>query len=340
MPFFGNRNRPSPTTDVAKHKEHTKKIKWDEPGVLRLAWLGLKVADVVAEAGFLEHVLELKLVHEGNSTSGHHIRYDCGPLELELVTGGTTWATRPKPRQGQPDVTLIPSFKVDNISQIAGYLTEREVPTTQIFEQGWVASFFFLDVERNLWQVSETRTEAPSATEKAALINALWLSVEDFPAQVAFYRDVLGLPLVAQPTQPRPITREAELYHQENPISSPDQVEFSEDGKVAETSSLEAIFFAEGAQLALSPGGKRLENGRERIWGRDTAFMPGLQTTHLADMVARLHAAGIETSGPYSHIGSKTVNGRKPTRANPALPHVTQAFRFTDPEGNPWQIFE
>jgi catechol 2,3-dioxygenase-like lactoylglutathione lyase family enzyme len=292
----------------------------------------------------MEHTLGLEAVEEGNTATSHHIRYNCGPLELELVSGGTTWATRPKPRQGQPDIALIPSFKVDNISRLAAYLNGREIPLTQVFEQGWVASFLFFDPERNLWQVSETRTEPAVATEKAAIITALWLATENFSAQVAFYRDVLGLPVVSQPTQPRPITLEAELYHQENPVNSLDRLESPQNEKSDQALTLEAVFFTEGVRLALSPGGTCLEGNAARVWGQDTAFLPGFQTNNLTGLVARLHAAGVQTSDPFPHFHRGATNGSRPPRPDfrqtSAGHHVTQAIRFTDPEGNPWQIFE
>jgi catechol 2,3-dioxygenase-like lactoylglutathione lyase family enzyme len=335
MPFFGSKNRSTATLSGTKNRLPNPKTGLEEPRVLGITWLGLKAADVMAEAAFMERTLGLKHLEEGNSLSGHHIRYDCGPLELELVSGGTVWASRPKPRQGQPDVPLIPSFQVDNIKHLAAQLNEREVLMTRLFEQGWAASFFFFDAERNIWQASETRTEPAVATEEAARIGALWLAAEDFPAQVAFYRDVLGLPLVAQPDNPAPITLEAELYQQENPLITLDNppVEDAAGVQPETPRPLEAVFFAQGVRLALSPGGRRLENGAERVWGQDTAFLPGFQTNNLPGLVARLQAAGVKTSSPFPHY-------RTPSRLDPRQPQTTQAIRFSDPEGNPWQVFE
>ena len=188
------------------------------PRILRLGWLGLKVADLMTETVFVERTLALKYLDEGNSNDGHHVRYDCG-LELELVTGGTTWATRPKPRRGQPDLPLVPSFQVDDIAAVATRLNEQEVLLTQVFEQGWAANFLFFDPERNLWQVSQTRNEPATHTDGTLRLATLWLSVEDLPAQIAFYRDVIGLPLVDEDTRPRPITLEAERERQTNPLA-------------------------------------------------------------------------------------------------------------------------
>ncbi len=343
MALFGSKTRPPVLNGAGRGKEQPKKAELQEPRILRVAWLGLKVADVVAEALFMERTLGLKHLDEGNSAAGHHIRYDCGTLELELVSGGTVWATRPKPRLSQPDVPLIPSFKVDNITHLAEQLNSREVPLTQIYEQGWGASFLFFDVERNLWQVSETRTEPAATTEQAGQIGALWLAAEDFPAQLAFYRDVIGLPLVSQPTMPRPITLEAELYQQENPPdltpTSPDEGPALEPGATVATMdeavTLGAVFFNDGARLALSPGGKRLEDGAERVWGRDTAFLPGFQTNNLAGLVARLSAAGVKIDGPFPYY--RTPSARPNPRQTPTN---STAIRFTDPEGNVWQVFE
>jgi hypothetical protein len=76
-----------------------------------------------------------------------------------------------------------------------------------------------------------------------------------------------------------------------------------------------------------------LENGAERVWGQDTAFLPGFQTNNLPGLVARLQAAGVKTSSPFPHY-------RTPSRLDPRQPQTTQAIRFSDPEGNPWQVFE
>lgn len=350
MPLFGKKTRPP--TKAPNQPARPDKSGPKPPRILGIGWLGLKAADVYAEANFLENELGLRHIEEGNSSEGHHMRYDCRPLELELVSGGTVWATRPKPRLGQPDVPLVPSFKVDNIAAIAARLNEREVPMTQIFEQGWSSSFLFLDPERQLWQVNETHIEPPVNTEQPTIIAALWLAAEDYPAQVAFYRDVLGLPLIEQPTEARPITLRAELLQQaelagevlepltegfeilppfEKPDLLPDEVHVLTSDKV----TLGAVFFQKGVRLGLSPGGKQLAEGAERVWGRDTAFLPGLQTTNLKAMTERLKAAGVKTSGPFPHYRSQPhPDYRAPTTI------TTQAMRFSDPEGNLWQLYE
>src|SRR5690349_15096525 len=143
MSWFGASNKK--TAIAAASKTKPARTFGLEPQILGLGWLGMKVADVVALAVFMEEQLGLPFVGEGNTYAGHHVRYDCGALELELVSGGTTWATRPKPRRGQPDVPLIPSFSVDNIQPVAEQLNEKELATTQVFEQGWTASCYFFD---------------------------------------------------------------------------------------------------------------------------------------------------------------------------------------------------
>ncbi len=348
MPLFGS--KASSKTATRPFAGSAKKPGL-EPRILRLAWLGLKAVDIVEESTFIERTLRLQFLDEGNSTTGHHVRYNCGSIELELVTGGTVWATRPKPRRGQPDVPLIASFSVDNIISLSERLNESEVPRTQTFEQGWVASFLFLDPERNLWQVSESRVEPASQTEEASVIGSLWLSVEDYPAQLIFYRDTLGLPLVDEGPHVRPITLEAERFQAENPLervilpASPNDPSVSpnlaEGAEVeAESGSLSdgnpgsgAVFFAEGVRLALSPGGKRLEGGAERVWGRDTAFLPGFQTNNLNGLVERLRAAGVRTTEPFPF--ARTLDTRELRSFT-----TRRAVRFSDPEGHVWQVFE
>ncbi len=311
----------------------SKKATATEPAILRLGWLGVKVADVMAESAFLEGVLGLKYRDEGNSAHGHHVRYDCG-LELELVGGGTTWATRPKPRLGQPDLPLIPDFHLDNIQSLASRFHEQDIMLTQLFEQGWAASFLFFDPERNLWQASETRTEPASNTETTSRLGTLWLSVEDLPAAISFYRDVLGLPLVDEAVRPRPITLEAEQYQAENPVEFGPALDQSPVLEISNPPpSAGAVFFNEGVRLALSPGGLRLENAAERVWGQDTAFLPGFQTNNLSGFSNRLRAAQVKITGPFPYYHSQS--NRNPHQSQP-----TQAIRFIDPEGHRWQVFE
>src|ERR1700694_1527322 len=139
MGLFGSKtSQPRSTLSKSGNRKNTPV----EPAILRLGWLGVKVADLMAESVFLERVVGLKYLDEGNSSGGHHVRYDCG-LELELVNGGTTWATRPKPRLSQPDLPVIPDFHLDNIQKLASRLHEQDVLLTQLFEQGWAASFLF-----------------------------------------------------------------------------------------------------------------------------------------------------------------------------------------------------
>ena len=321
MGLFGNSNNGSGAARSAR-----KEVK----PALRLAWLGVKSADLMKEATFVEQVLKLPYIDEGNSRAGHHVRYSCG-LELELVSGGTAWATRPKPRQGQPDLSLVPSFQVDDIDVAASRLHEREVGMTQIYEQGWSASFLFLDPERNLWQVSENRTEPAVQTDELSQLGALWLSVEDLGAAEAFYAEVLGLPLADEANRPRPITLSAEQYQQENLAEEPEpDGETTSPAVQTALSPTGALFFREGVRLALSPGGRRLEDGQDRVWGQDTAFLPGLLTPDLNGLCARLKAAGRPFSGPFSHYSNQS---RQPN-------HHGRAIRFTDPEGHPWQAFD
>lgn len=316
-----------------------------EPRILRLGWLGMKVADVITVSVFMEEQLGLPFIEEGNTYAGHHVRYDCGRLELELVSGGTTWATRPKPRRGQPDVPLVPSFSVDNIQQVAERLNEKDLPATQLFEQGWATSFYFFDPERNLWQVHEKRTEAASGTTELRNIGVIWLACEDLAAQINFYQNILGLPLLDDGGQDRPITAFAEQQQLEEPTTFAD---YSSDSRadsdvfqenVATDESIRAaktqqgaVFLTGGVHLALSPGGVKLPNNAPRVWGKDTPFLPGLLTNNLQGMASRLTAAGLKISGPYPHISTKVG-------FDPRYPTPTQAIRFHDPEGQPWQIY-
>ncbi|HEX2913640.1 MAG TPA: VOC family protein [Chloroflexia bacterium] len=332
----------------------------EEPRILRLGWLGLKTVDLMGETLFLERILGLEPVDEGNSNTGHHVRYNCGALELELLSGGTAWATRPKPRRGYPDVPLIPSFNVNDIDKLVNHLRDNEVLTTQVFEQGWAASFYFLDAERNLWQANETRIEQAVEAEAPPAIATIWLAVEDYEASLQFYRDVLGLPLVDEAVRPRPITLDAELYQRENPPedlsefgfevaeNSASQEPISEYGAwespqpgngVTETTrqgaikSQGAVFFESGARLALSPGGKRLADNAPRVWGKDSAFLPGLETNNLEGFAARLHSAGIKTSGPYTNFHGHQGHDRRHLSSHAAI-------HFYDPEGHCWQVYD
>lgn len=311
------------------------------PTVTRLGWLGLKTADLMAETTFIERTLGLKYLDEGNSADAHHVRYDCG-LELELVSGGTAWATRPRPRRGQPDLPFIPSFAVDNIAQVASKLSEQDVLLTQVFEQGWAASFLFFDPDRNLWQVSETRNEPAAQVDRPVRLASLWLAVEDLAAQIEFYQHVLGLPLVDEDTRPRPITENAERELRDEPPAEGEpsplpelpQVRFDPNGlELPDHAASGAVFFNQGVRLALTSGGQRLEDGAERVWGRDTAFLPGLQTNDLTGYATRLRQAGLEITGPFPYYHNQA--NRDPRQSAPS-----QAIRFTDPEGHRWQVFQ
>ncbi len=350
MALFGPKNSQKTTT--SSQPRNGNQDQPNRPGFERLAWLGLKASDVMAEALFLEQTLGLKYLDEGNSATGHHVRYDCGTLELELVSGGITWANRPKPRRGQPDLPLIPSFQLDNIQHFSSQLHEREVLMTQIYEQGWAASFMFFDPERNLWQANETRTEAPVNTEVTTRLGAIWLAVEDFSAQLQFYRDVLGLPLVEEVLSPPAITVEAERQQTEkleleqatlsqltDNVSPPphnlninSQASRAVGAEEVALKPLSAIFFKTGVRLALSPGGTALAGRAARVWGTDTAFLPGLKTNDLPGMLDRLQATGVATSGPfaYTRLQKNGTGSYTPI----------QVFRFVDPEGHVWQVFE
>jgi catechol 2,3-dioxygenase-like lactoylglutathione lyase family enzyme len=303
----------------------------NSPHLLRLGWLGLKVADVLAEALFLENILKLKFVDEGNTASGHRVRYNCGGVELELVGGGATWATRSKPRRGQPDVSLVPSLLFNDLNRFEAGLKEQDVLVTRPFEQGWGASLFFLDPERNIWQANEIRVEPALPAGTGPIISALWLSVENFPAQVNFYREVLGLELLNQGHNSPPITETAEQFHQANPVILPaSPLDCALNQPEPATG---AVFAAGELKLALSPGGKPLEGKQERTWGVDTAWLPGFQTNNLREFARKLADAGIKTNGPNTfHYINTTPKGPR-WQAGSAL-------RFCDPEGHPLQVYE
>lgn len=303
------------------------------PHLLRLGWLGLKVADIVAESLFLENVLKLKFTDEGNSTVGHHVRYNCGGLELELVSGGATWATRSKPRRGQPDVSLVPSLQYNELEQFAAHLKEQEVPQTRPFEQGWGVSLFFLDPERNIWQANEIRVEPALPTGTRPVVSALWLSVEDFSALLNFYREVLGLELVNRGDYSPPITEKAECYQQANPVILPATPAARLDKLIQPPAATGAVFAVGELKLALAPGGQKLDDGQPRVWGKDTAFLPGFQTNNLSGFARRLEAAGVKTSGPFP------FNYARPTPQGPRW-QAGSALRFDDPEGHPLQVYE
>ena len=181
------------------------------PRIGRLVWLGLKVADLLGESVFLEETLQLRFADEGNSGTGHHIRYNCGPVELELIDGGMTWVSRPRSKNGSPDIPLIASFTVDLITPLVEELSEKEVPVTQLFDQDWAASALFFDPERNIWQIEQLRTAPPVGSNRLENIGTIWLECQDFERQVAFYRDVLQMPLVAQGGGKRPVTVSTEM---------------------------------------------------------------------------------------------------------------------------------
>lgn len=344
MPLFGGNKKKEETLIPPKPIPRAMSAS-SEPVIERIGWLGLKVYDVVGEALFLEEKLGLKHFGEGNSAAGHHVRFDCETLCLELVEGGKTWVSRAKPHHGSPDVPLIASFAVDNIAQISQQLHDAKVLTTQIYEQGWVASLLFFDIERNLWQISERRNEPAVGHQDLRRIGALWLAVEDLPAQIAFYRDVLGLPLSDLGNRPRPITEYGQCQRQEEdrlPVEAGGEagieLDFSKDEPLpepvfsADTSLDEpgngATFFDEGVRLALTPGGHRPQTGHEKQWGLDTSFMLGFQTNNLSGMAEKLKQAGVRVSQPFRFIHSAATN------------RAQQAIRFTDPEGNVWQIIE
>ncbi len=330
MAIFGN--KPA-TSQIGKPARQAANFSANSPQLLRLGWLGLKVADVVAESLFLEKTLKFQFTDEGKSNAGHHVRYNCGGLELELVSGGSTWATRSKPRHGQPDVSVVPNLQFNDLEQFAASLKDHEIAQTRPFEQGWGTSLFFLDPERNIWQANEIRVEPalPAGTEP--VISALWLSVEDFTAQVNFYRETLGLKLINRGDYSPPITERAERYQQANPLIQPARTPPEAAHLIRPPAANGAVFQAGEIKLALSPGGQKLEGGQERVWGKDTAFLPGFQTTSLSGFARRLDQAGIKTSGPYPffYVNSNSQGPRW---------QAGSALRFFDPEGHPLQVYE
>lgn len=205
MPLFGKKNK-----DEAL-QTRVNSLNKSEAAVERLVWLGLKVADLMGESIFLEETLQLRFASEGNSGVGHHIRYNCGGIELELVEGGMTWASRPKPKNNTPDMPLVVSFVTDDVQAALERLKEREVPVTQIFDQERTASFLFTDPERNLWQAEEIRNAPLVGTKEIQQIGTIWLECEDLGRQIGFYRDLLRLPLVSLGGGVRPITSFTEL---------------------------------------------------------------------------------------------------------------------------------
>jgi catechol 2,3-dioxygenase-like lactoylglutathione lyase family enzyme len=340
MPLFGgNKKKPEMPT---RPPEPRPRLNLIEPRIERINWLGLKVADVTGEALFLEEKLNLKFLNEGNSASGHHVLYDCGTLQLELVEGGQTWASRSKPRLGSPDIPLIGSFTVDKIEEVVNRFSEAEILSTQVFDQGWVASLLFFDLERNLWQVSEIRNEPAIGFSDLRRIGAVWLAAEDLEAQITFYKDVLGLPLSDKDDRPRPITEQAEHQQADAELAEGANLEFEPepaadnfsppspteacDEIVTLKEGTSVTFFNSGARLALTGGGHRLEGGKERQWGRDTSFMLGFQTNDLNGMAERLRQAGVRIQGPDYLNRYSTLHRNR------------AAIRFTDPEGNTWQI--
>ncbi len=328
MAIFGTK---SGVKQVGKPDGRSGPISSNNPGLLRLGWLGLKVADVVNESRFLENTLKLRFLDESNSPDGHHVHYNSGSLTLELVSGGATWATRSRPRHGQPDISLVPNLHYNDLNYFAAGLKDQEVPHTRLFEQGWGASLFFLDPERNIWQANEIRVEPALAAENIPHIAALWLSVEDFPAQLNFYRDVLGLKLVNQGDYSPPITEASEHYQQQNPVILPATPRPA--SPTVPSISTGAVFSAGEVKLALSPGGQRLEEGKERVWGIDTAFLPGFQTNNLTGFAKKLSDAGIKTSGPYPFYYVYTTATGPRWQAGSAL-------RFFDLEGHPLQVYQ
>lgn len=218
MPLFGKKKsqeeKPISRNGLARKKTVGSFAK-SEPYVERLVWLGLKAADVMVESIFLENNLQLAFSDEGNSSAGHHIRYNCGAIELELVEGGATWASRPKPKNGTPEMPLVASFELDNIASMIEILNQKEVPATQLFDQGWTVSALFLDPEHNIWQVEEIRTLPPAGTTQIGKIGSIWLECQDLEQQVTFYRDVLRLPLISEGGGKRPITAQTEYYRRQ-----------------------------------------------------------------------------------------------------------------------------
>ncbi len=351
MALFSRNRKKEETLTRPKNSQGRISVPSNEPHLQRIGWLGLKVSDVVGEALFLEEKLHLQARTEGNGTGGHQVTYDCDTLQLELAEGGQTWATRARPRKGNPDISLIASFAVDHIEQISQQLAEAEIATTQIYEQGWAASFLFFDPERTLWQVSETRNAPAVGFSELKRIGALWLAVEDLPEQIKFYRDVLNLPLSDVNNRARPITEAAEHQQSEEDekgeLAEGVESEFEIDRSVlaphpvfsadadSDTASFgdSVTFFDEGARLVLTTGGHRVEGRAEKQWGIDTAFMIGFQTNNLAGYHEKLKQAGVKTQGPFRAGFNSNPNSYNNQRPG-------QAIRFTDPEGNVWQIYE
>jgi catechol 2,3-dioxygenase-like lactoylglutathione lyase family enzyme len=146
-------------------------------------------------------------------------------------------------------------------------------------------------------------------------VGVLWLSVEDLAAQTAFYRDVIGLPLADEDDRPRPITQSAESYQltvaSEDADPTPDTV----------IAPRAVVFFTQGTRLALTGGGKTLEDKAERVWGKDTHFMGGFQAYRPLELAERLKSAGVKVEGTFYNENIGRVS-----------------FRFTDPEGNTWKV--
>jgi catechol 2,3-dioxygenase-like lactoylglutathione lyase family enzyme len=312
MAFFG-RKKPAPSGNKAADSISP----GAEPFILGINWLGVKTNDVVRMAIFMEEVLGLPFIESGNSMAGHHVLYNCRNIRVELLEGGVTWAQHSKPRQGAPDIPLIPSFLVDEIKPIYGMLQEKEIPSTQLFDEGWVSSMLFFDPERNLWQITAVRNQPPVGTNQLDNLGVVWLAAEDLEAQVSFYRDVLGLPISENGGGARPLSGHT------TPITETSEETLTEpESETAAGVGMGVVFFDKGTRLAISPGGVRIPEGAARLWGKDTAFQIGFKGQNVKALAEKLSAKGVKISS----VGQNTAFGHW--------------FNFTDPEGNQWRITE
>lgn len=205
-----------------------------------ITWVGLKVADLGAAGDF--YVKRLGVAARFEHAFG--LRLDTQWCDLDLVPGG-------RARAGG---SLFLSFHVQSAHQAAEALRERGVQTGAIKEERWGGFTAFRDPEHNRWMVAHSVDLPPVKGNQLRRIG--WLSIlgQDSEALIAFYRDVLGVPLV-------------------------------------ETRKGWARYNTSGPMLEIFPAGKA--SPKPRRWGEQAAFLPRFRVDDVDHVADELRRAGV-----------------------------------------------
>ncbi len=154
----------------------------------------LAVADAARSLAFYRDVLgfEIRCVREENGVPAH-VEVVSGPAKIEL---GLADAAPDSTGQSRPRGSAILYFQTDDIVAMHEALIARGGDPSEIAKVNWIkmSMFEIRDPDgHSLWFGQSFQQPSSAVDHKTQLRKALpELPVEDVPAAVAYYRDVLG----------------------------------------------------------------------------------------------------------------------------------------------------